>query len=140
MICESAQDHLVISRPANGRDIDEDKHRSGKSIGEPLPQVPGPLAQGQRPQDTAPGRRRKRSLRHLHVTIPRTGEQARDSERLGRVHGLLQSYEGDDRFSLYLVSDGRQVQLNFPNATTAHCPALEEELIEMLGSEALRVD
>ena len=78
--------------------------------------------------------------RHLHITIRRTGEQERDSERLGQVHNLLQSYEGDDHFSLYLVSDGRRVQLDFPNATTAYCPALEEALIEMLGAGAIRVE
>ncbi|MBL7184173.1 MAG: DNA polymerase III subunit alpha, partial [Anaerolineae bacterium] len=77
---------------------------------------------------------------HLRITIRRTGEQERDSERLGQVHSLLQSYEGDDRFSLYLVSDGRRVQLDFPNATTGYCPALKEALIEMLGAGAIRVE
>ena len=117
VICESVQDHLLISRPANN----EEKHRPGSPFGYPFDQAQG------RP-------------RYLNITIPRTGEQARDSERLGKVHNLLQSYEGDDRFSLYLVSDGRQVQLDFPNATTGYCPALEEALIEMLGAGAMRVD
>ncbi|MCK4452127.1 MAG: hypothetical protein KAX26_16260, partial [Anaerolineae bacterium] len=78
--------------------------------------------------------------RYLHITIRRTGEQERDSERLGQVHSLLQSYEGDDRFSLYLVSDERRVRLDFPNATTTYCPALEEALVEMLGAGAIRVE
>ncbi len=78
--------------------------------------------------------------RHLHVTIPRTGKWEQDSERLGRVHSLLQSYEGDDRFSLYLVSDGKRVQLDFPNAATTYCPALEEALARMLGAGAIRVE
>ena len=78
--------------------------------------------------------------RHLHITIPRTGEQEQDIERLGQVHSLLRSYEGDDHFSLYLVSDEKRVQLEFPNATTSYCPALEEALIEMLGQEAIRVE
>ena len=104
VICESVQDHLLISRPVN-----EDKYRPGRP-------------------------------RYLHITIPRTGEQERDSERLGQVHSLLQSYEGDDRFSLYLVSDGRRVQLEFPNATTGYCPTLEEVLAQMLGAGAIRVE
>jgi DNA polymerase-3 subunit alpha len=104
VICESAQDHLLISRA-----VDEEKH----SLSKP---------------------------RRLHVTITRTGEQERDSECLGEVHNLLRSYEGDDRFSLYLVSDGRRVQLDFPNATTGYCPALEEALAGMLGAGAIRVD
>ena len=112
VICESVQDYLLISRP-----VDEEKYRPG------------------RPFSKAQGR-----PRHLHITITRTGEQARDSERLGQVHSLLQSYEGDDRFSLYLVSDGRRVQLDFPNATTGYCPALEEALARMLGAGAMRVE
>jgi DNA polymerase-3 subunit alpha len=78
--------------------------------------------------------------RHLHITIQRSGEWEQDSERLAQVHNLLQSYEGDDRFSLYLVSDGRRVQLDFPNATTSCCPALEDALAEMLGVGAIRIE
>jgi DNA polymerase-3 subunit alpha len=46
----------------------------------------------------------------------------------------------DDRFSFYLVSDGRRVQLDFPNATTGYCPALKEALAEMLGAGAIGVE
>jgi DNA polymerase-3 subunit alpha len=113
VICESVQDHLLISRPANN----EEKYRPGSPFGK---------AQG-RP-------------RCLRITIRRTGEQERDSERLGQVHSLLQSYEGDDRFSFFLVSDGRRVQLDFPNATTGYCPALKEALAGMLGAGAIRVE
>jgi len=104
VICESVQDYLLTSRPA-----DEEKRRPG-------------------------------SPRYLRITIRRTGEQKRDSERLGQVHSLLQSYEGDDRFSFYLVSDGRRVQLDFPNVTTGYCPALKEALAGMLGAGAIRVE
>lgn len=78
--------------------------------------------------------------RHLHITIPRTGKQEQDIERLGKVHSLLRSYKGDDHFSLYLVSDKNRVQLDFPNATTGYCPALEKALVEILGAGAMRVD
>ena len=78
--------------------------------------------------------------RHLHITIPRTGEQEQDIERLGQVHSLLRSYEGDDHFSFYLVNDENRVQLEFPNATTDYCPALEKALIGILGAGAIRVE
>ena len=104
VICESVQDHLLISRP-----VDEEKVRPGRP-------------------------------RHLHVTISRTGKQEQDIERLGKVHSLLRSHEGDDHFSLYLVSDESRVQLEFPNATTGYCTALEKALIGMLGARAVRVE
>jgi DNA polymerase-3 subunit alpha len=78
--------------------------------------------------------------RHLHITIPRTGQQEQDIECLGKVHSLLRSYEGDDHFSLYLVNDENRVQLEFPNATTGYCPALEKALVEILGAGAMRVE
>jgi len=112
VICESVQDYLLISRP-----MDEENYQPSRPFGK---------AQG-RP-------------RHLHITIPRTREQEQDIERLGKVHSLLQSYKGDDHFSLYLVSDEKRIQLDFPNATTAYCPTLEEALIEMLGAGAIRVE
>ncbi len=113
-----------------GRPADEEKRRPGSPFGNTFDQAQG----------KAQGRRRKSSPRHLRITIHRTGEQERDSECLGQVHSLLQSYEGDDRFSFYLVSDGRRVQLDFPNATTGYCPALKEALAEMLGAGAIGVE
>jgi DNA polymerase-3 subunit alpha len=133
VICESVQDYLLISRP-----VDEEKVRPSSPSGKALRQGFDRLSPAA--QDTAQGRRRKSSLRHLHITIPRTGEQEQDIERLGQVHSLLQSYEGDDHFSLYLVNDENRVQLDFPNATTGYCPALEGTLIEMLGAGAIRVE
>ena len=78
---------------------------------------------------------------HLHITVPRTGDQERDIKRLGQVYDLLRSYEGQDRFSLYVDNgQGGLVQLDFPNATTGYCPALEQALIEMLGPGTVRVE
>ena len=128
VICESAQDYLLISRP-----VDEEKNRPGSPFDRPFDSLRAPAQGG--PFDEAQGRPRR-----LHITIPRTGKQEQDIERLGKVHSLLRSYEGDDHFSIYLVGDGKRVQLDFPNDTTGYCPALEAVLIEMLGAEAIRVD
>jgi len=133
VICESVQDYLLISRP-----VDEEKHQPGRPFGKAPRQGFDRLSPAA--EDTAHGKRRKSSPRHLRLTIRRSGEQERDSERLAQVHNLLQSYEGDDRFSLYLVSDGRRVQLDFPNATTGYCLALKEDLVGMLGAGAIRVE
>jgi DNA polymerase-3 subunit alpha len=143
VICESVQDELVINRPADGSA--HEKRRPRK----PINRTPSPGRQkagntNDKPQPTAQdarqARQRKPALRHLRITIHRTGEQKQDSRRLGLVHSLLQSYEGEDRFSIYLVSNGRRVQLDFPNATTGYCPALKQALTEMLGAGAIRVD
>jgi len=77
---------------------------------------------------------------HLHITIPRTGDQERDIARLGEVYRLLESREGGDRFSLYIANDHGQVQLDFPNTTTEYCEELERALVEMLGEGTIRVE
>jgi DNA polymerase-3 subunit alpha len=92
---------------------------------------------------------------HLCIAIPRTGDQEQDIRRLGQVYALLQSYEGQDRFSLF-VDQGDQsgpelgsgsvtagpsrVQLTFPNTTTRYCAELERALTEMLGEGAVWVE
>jgi len=136
VICESVQDYLLMRRP-----IDEEKYQSGQSF-DKAQDRPFDKAQD-RPFDKAQDRpfdKAQGKPRHLHITIPRTGEQHLDSERLAKVHSLLQSFEGNDRFSFYLISNGKQVQLDFPNATTGYCPALEEALTEILGPGAIRVE
>ncbi len=76
---------------------------------------------------------------HLHITLIRSGDQERDIQLLGQVHDLLQQYQGEDRFSLYLADERKRVQLDFPNDTTGYCLELEHALIQMLGAGAVRV-
>jgi len=78
-------------------------------------------------------------IKHLHITVTRTGDKESDIERLGRVYRLLKSYNGNDYFSLYVVDGEQRIQLDFPNDTTGYCPALERELVKMLGAGAVRV-
>jgi DNA polymerase-3 subunit alpha len=77
--------------------------------------------------------------RHLHITLNRSGDQERDIHRLGQVHDLLQQYQGEDRFSLYLADERKRVQLDFPNDTTGYCLELEKALVQMLGAGSVRV-
>jgi DNA polymerase-3 subunit alpha len=78
---------------------------------------------------------------HLHVTVPRSGEMDSVIKRLGQVYELLQSYPGEDRFSLY-VENGSQgrIQISFPNDTTGHCVELEQKLRELVGAGTVRVE
>jgi len=76
---------------------------------------------------------------YLHITIWRTGHQEADIRLLGQVHELLRRFEGQNRFSLYLTDGQRRIQLDFPNDTTGYCPALAQQLTEMLGQGAVRV-
>jgi DNA polymerase-3 subunit alpha len=78
--------------------------------------------------------------RRVVVTLHTTGDKERDSRRMRRVHGLLTSYPGADRFEFNVHEhDERNYQLRFPNHTTGYCPALERQLTELLGEGTVEV-
>jgi len=78
---------------------------------------------------------------HLRISIPRTQDLEHLIKRLGRVYDLLQSYPGQDRFSLYVENGGQgRVQIDFPNDTTRHCPELEQQLRAMVGTGTITVE
>ena len=72
---------------------------------------------------------------HLHISIPRNRSLEQVITKLGQVYDLLQSYPGEDHFSLY-VENGDQglVQIDFPNDTTGYCAELEQKLRAMVGT------
>ena len=80
-------------------------------------------------------------LRTISVTLPRSGEQDRDVQRLRQVHSLLVDHPGQDRFTIRLTGGANgSVELAFPNDTTRYCPELTQQLIAIVGPEAVRVE
>ena len=71
----------------------------------------------------------------ITVVIRNSGDQARDNLRLRRLHGLLISYPGNDRFAFYVVELNRGYQLEFPNDTTQISSELLSRLEQIVGSE-----
>ncbi len=73
--------------------------------------------------------------RRLIITVQSSGDKERDKRRMRRLHGLLTSYPGSDRFEFAVLDyDERSYQLRFPNDTTGFCPALERQLRDLLGA------
>jgi DNA polymerase-3 subunit alpha len=76
---------------------------------------------------------------HLHISISRSRNLEQLIKQLGQVYDLLQSYRGEDHFSLYVENGGQgQVQIDFPNDTTGYCAELEHKLRAMV--ETVRVE
>jgi DNA polymerase-3 subunit alpha len=88
--------------------------------------------EGESPPPAAP--------RDLHVTLPCSGDHAKDIELLSKVHALLASRRGQDHFNIYVHRDTGLVQLAFPNDTTQYSPALEKAMLDLLGEGCLRVE
>ena len=77
---------------------------------------------------------------HIHVTIPRNHDLEQVIQHLGQIYDLLQSYPGEDRFSIYVENGGKsRVRIDFPNDTTGHCVELEQQLRSLLGAGTLRI-
>lgn len=78
--------------------------------------------------------------RMLTVILRSGGDKARDVLRLRRVHGLLQSCPGKDRFAFLLIEGGHTYSIEFPNDTTGIHPELLQKLHQMVGEENIRIE
>ncbi len=76
----------------------------------------------------------------LTVVLKSTGDKKRDILRMRRVHGLLTSYPGEDRFAFEVYEASRRYRLEFPNSTTGLCPELLSQLQRLLGEQAVRIE
>jgi hypothetical protein len=79
--------------------------------------------------------------RRLTITLPRSNDQARDTQLLSEAHRLLTSRQGRDRFTFRVTSGGNGAyEIDFPNHSTCYSPNLVSALEKMLGSGTVRVD
>jgi len=79
-------------------------------------------------------------VRMITVLLRSSGDKARDVLRLRRIHGVMMTYPGMDRFSIHVFENGRGFLLEFPNSTTLVCPELIDRLNQMMGAENIRVE
>ena len=78
---------------------------------------------------------------HIHVSIPRSPDLEQLIKQLGQIYDLLQSFPGEDHFSLYVENGGQgKLQIDFPNDTTHHCPQLEQRLRALVGAGTITVE
>ncbi len=87
-----------------------------------------------------PHTQREADPRMVTVVLKSTGDRKRDTLRMRRVHGLLSSYPGSDRFAFQVYEASRSYRLEFPSSTTGHCPELESQLHTLLGDGSVLVE
>jgi DNA polymerase-3 subunit alpha len=88
----------------------------------------------------APGVDDDEEVRMLTVILRSTGDKTRDVLRLRRIHGMITSYPGKDRFAIHVFERGRGYLFEFPNFTAGIVPELLDRLITLLGAENVRVE
>ncbi len=76
----------------------------------------------------------------LTILLKSSGDHNKDTLRMRRVHGLLTSYPGNDKYVFHVFEASRRYHLEFPNSTTGYCPELHSQLLSLLGEGTIRVE
>jgi DNA polymerase III alpha subunit/intein/homing endonuclease len=71
--------------------------------------------------------------RWLMIYMKRSDDPDTDRRRLKRLHGILTSYPGQDRFSIVVEDRRSSFKMEFPNHTTADCDELRRDLWAVVG-------
>ena len=78
---------------------------------------------------------------HMITVVFRTsGDKTRDVLRLRRIHGIITSYPGDDRFAFHVFERNRGYLLEFPNFTVGMCTELISRLSALIGADNIRIE
>lgn len=73
--------------------------------------------------------------RWLRILFPRSEDETTDRRRLRRLHGILISYPGTDRFTITIEAGDESVDLEFPHHTTGYCNDLVRDLLDIVETE-----
>jgi DNA polymerase-3 subunit alpha len=76
----------------------------------------------------------------ITVILRSTGDKTRDVLRMRRIHGIVSTFPGNDRFSFHVFERNRGYLVEFPNFTTGWCPELVSKLNFLVGTENVRVE
>jgi DNA polymerase-3 subunit alpha len=93
-----------------------------------------------RPDFSGDDRLQQSDPRMITVVLRSTGDQLRDALRMRRVHGLLTSYPGNDRFVFHVFEISRRYHLEFPSSSTGYCRELLAQLHTLLGEDSIQVE
>ena len=93
------------------------------------------------PPEPAPAKyiRQEKPLKVLQINLNSCGEKSRDSLRLRRIIGMLNSNPGQDHFALTCFENGHRYALDFPNSTTSINEKILGQLRAMVGEENISI-
>ncbi len=155
---ESSGAHEPASPDGNGEDLaGENRGDSGKPF-EPqreVPSVPPTIAEpppapvlGASPEETTPAQELLADYVTLWqgpepslvtILLHSSGDRQRDIRRMRRIHALLASFPGGDRFAFTVYEDAGRYDLAFPNSSTRYTPELHRQLLRLVGDQNVRV-
>jgi len=72
----------------------------------------------------------KGDVRMLTIILRSSSDKTRDELKMRRIHGIICSYPGNDRFAFHMFERGRGYLIEFPNYSVGIC----DEMLKRLGS------
>ena len=100
---------------------------------DPLRYLVAPLAPSN--LTTVPG-----ELCMVKIILRSMGDKQRDVLRVKKIHGILRSHPGKDKFALMLFEAGKRFLIEFPNETTGISPTLLGILTSIVGEGNVQVE
>ena len=76
----------------------------------------------------------------LTVILRSTADKTRDVLRIRRIHGLVTTNPGNDRFAIHVFERGKGILLEFPNVTVGLSKETIDYLVHLLGVENVRIE
>ncbi len=73
------------------------------------------------------------------IMLRSSGDRQRDTRRMRRIHALLASYPGNDRFAFKVYEDAGRYDLAFPSSSTRYTPELHRKLLRLVGDKSVHV-
>ena len=73
------------------------------------------------------------------IMLRSSGDRQRDTRRMRRIHALLASYPGNDRFAFKVYEDAGRYNLAFPSSSTRYTPELHRKLLRLVGDKSVHV-
>jgi DNA polymerase-3 subunit alpha len=73
------------------------------------------------------------------ILLRSSGDRQRDIRRMRRIHALLASFPGSDRFAFTVFEDSGRYDLAFPSSSTRYTPELHRQLLRLVGDNSVLV-
>ncbi|MDH5607652.1 MAG: OB-fold nucleic acid binding domain-containing protein, partial [Anaerolineae bacterium] len=96
-----------------------------------------PAVIDKRPMERTPDGRQPQMVT---IVLRSMGDKVRDILRMRRIHGMMISYPGHDRFAFYMIEHSRGYRMEFPNDTTEYNEELRARLEDIVGSENIMTE
>jgi len=77
--------------------------------------------------------------RCIYITLDPCGDKNQDIRRMRRIHDILISRPGKDRFAFRVCENGRMFEITFPNMTTGLTEILISKLKGLLGTHNIDI-